>query len=42
VEARANYSGVPVFQRDAALVVLVFSAALSALVGATLVTARRR
>jgi hypothetical protein len=42
VEARANYSGVPVFQRDAALVVLVFSAALAALVGATLVTARRR
>ena len=42
VEPRANYGGLPVFQKDAALVVLVFSAALSALVGATVVTARRR
>jgi hypothetical protein len=31
-----------VFQRDAALVVLVFSAALAALVGMTVVNARRR
>jgi hypothetical protein len=42
VEPRAKYGGLPVFQKDVALVVLVFSAALSALVGATVVNARRR
>jgi hypothetical protein len=42
VEPRANYGAVPVFQKDVALVVLVFSAALTALVGATVVNARRR
>lgn len=42
VEPKANYGGLPVFQKDVALVVLVFSAALSALVGATVVNARRR
>jgi len=42
VEPKAGYGGLPVFQKDVALVVLVFSAALSALVGATVVNARRR
>jgi hypothetical protein len=42
VEPRADYSGLPVFQKDVALVVLVFSAALAALVGTTVVSARRR
>jgi hypothetical protein len=42
VEPRADYGGLPVFQRDVALVVLVFSAALTALVGSTVINARRR
>ena len=42
VEPRANYGGLPVFQRDAALVVLIFSAAMTALVGSSVINARRR
>jgi hypothetical protein len=42
VEPQANYRGLPVFQKDIALVVLLFSAALTALVGSAVVNARRR
>jgi hypothetical protein len=42
VEPRANYGGLPVFQKDVALVVLVFSAAMTALVGSAVINARRR
>jgi hypothetical protein len=42
VEPRADYGGLPVFQKDVALVVLLFSAALTALVGSAVVNARRR
>jgi hypothetical protein len=42
VEPRANYGGLPVFQKDVAVVVLVFSGALTALVGSTVINARRR
>ena len=42
VEPQADYGGLPVFQKDVALVVLVFSAALTALVGSTVINARRR
>ncbi len=42
VEPRSDYGPLPVFQKEVALVVLVFSAALAALVGGTLVAARRR
>ena len=42
VEPRANYSGLPVFEKDVALVVLVFSAALAAMVGMSVINARRR
>jgi hypothetical protein len=42
VEPQANYGGLPVFQKDVALVVLLFSAALTALVGSAVVNARRR
>jgi hypothetical protein len=42
VEPRSNYGPLPVFQKEVALVVLVFSVALAALVGGTLVAARRR
>ncbi|MDQ1742106.1 MAG: hypothetical protein QOE23_445 [Pseudonocardiales bacterium] len=42
VEPRSDYGPLPVFQKEVALVVLVFSAALAALVGGTVVAARRR
>jgi hypothetical protein len=42
VEPRANYGGLPMFQKDIALVLLAFSAGMAALVGATVVNARRR
>lgn len=42
VEPRAHYDGLPGFQKDVAMVVLVFAAAMAALVGATVVSARRR
>jgi hypothetical protein len=42
VEPRSDYGGLPVFQKDVALVVLIFSAALGALIGGTVITARRR
>jgi hypothetical protein len=42
VEPRADYGGLPVFQKDVALVVLLFSAALTVLVGSAVVNARRR
>jgi hypothetical protein len=42
VEPQADYGGLPVFQREVALVVLVFSAALTALVGSAVINARRR
>jgi hypothetical protein len=42
VEPRSDYNGLPVFQREVALVVLVFAAAMAALVGMTVVNARRR
>ncbi|MEO7262357.1 MAG: hypothetical protein ABI047_14045 [Jatrophihabitantaceae bacterium] len=42
VEPRADYGGLPVFQKEVALVVLAFAAAMAALVGATVVNARRR
>ena len=42
VEPPPRYGAVFVFQKDVALVVLAFAAAMSALVGATVVSARRR
>jgi hypothetical protein len=42
VEPRSEYGALPVFQKEVALVVLVFSAAMAALVGGTVVAARRR
>jgi hypothetical protein len=42
VEPRADYSSLPMFQKDVAMVVLVFAAAMAALVGATVISARRR
>jgi len=42
VEPRAHYGGLPGFQKDVAMVVLIFAAAMAALVGATVVSARRR
>lgn len=42
VQPRPDYDGLPVFQKEVALVVLAFSAAMAALVGATVVNARRR
>jgi hypothetical protein len=42
VEPKANYGGLPMFQKDIALVLLAFCAAMAALVGATVVNARRR
>lgn len=42
VEPPPRYGAVFVFQKDVALVVLAFAAAISALVGATVVSARRR
>lgn len=42
VEPRADYGALPMFQKEVALVVLAFSGAMAALVGATVVSARRR
>ena len=42
VEPSSDYSGLPVFQREVALVVLAFAVAMAALVGTTVVNARRR
>ena len=42
VEPRSGYRGVPVFQKDIALVLLAFCAAMAALVGSSVVAARRR
>lgn len=42
VEPRPDYGGLPVFQKEVALVVLAFAAAMAALVGTTVVNARRR
>lgn len=42
VEPQPDYSGVPVFQKEVVLVVLGFAAAMAALVGTTVVNARRR
>lgn len=42
VEPRSDYDGLPVFQREVALVVLAFATAMAALVGMTVVNARRR
>ena len=42
VEPRPDYGALPVFQKEVALVVLVFSVAMAALVGGTVVAARRR
>ncbi len=42
VEPRPEYGGLPVFEREVALVLLAFVAAMAALVGTTVVNARRR
>jgi hypothetical protein len=42
VEPRSGYRGVPVFQKDIALVLLVFCAGMAGLVGSSVVAARRR
>lgn len=42
VEPRSDYGPLPVFQKEVALVVLMFSAALAAMVGGSVVAARRR
>jgi hypothetical protein len=42
VEPRPDYGALPMFQKEAALVVLAFSGAMAALVGVTVVNARRR
>ncbi len=42
VEPRSGYRGVPVFQKDIALVLLAFCAGMAGLVGSTVLAARRR
>ena len=42
VEPRPDYGTLPMFQKEVALVVLAFSGAMAALVGVTVVNARRR
>jgi len=42
VEPRSGYRGVPVFQKDIALVLLAFCAGMAGLVGSSVVAARRR
>jgi len=42
VEPRTGYRGVAFFQKDIALVLLAFCAGMAALVGSSMVAARRR